>query len=336
MCCWSSTAKRLRRPWLERVIMDRARILVVGSHIPGLFMRVKRPPVPGETVIGWGYQEPMDGGKGSNQAIAAARLGGRVSFVGCVGKDRIGDEGLRWMAEAGVDTGHVRQSERSASGIGFILLDESGVPAMVSSLGANAEITSNDVEITINSLNDTGVLLTQFEIPIPVALEAAEIARRRGLLVIINPAPAPETEIIGLDCANILVPNETEARLLLGLPLDQESDGVWLAQSLKKQSGARSVLVTLGERGVAGCDAEGSWQTTAPRVPVVDTSGAGDVFCAALAVALLADKPLRDAADWACQAAALSVTREGTIPAFPTDLEVEAFVLQNRGIHNAH
>src|SRR5579864_4933309 len=96
-----------------------ARIVVVGSHAPGLFIRVKHAPAPGETVLGWDYEEPVDGGKGSNQAIAAARLGARVSFVGCVGRDRIGDEGARWMREAGVDVAHLRRSETTASGIGF-------------------------------------------------------------------------------------------------------------------------------------------------------------------------------------------------------------------------
>jgi ribokinase len=112
-----------------------AEIVVIGSHCPGLFIRVKRPPVPGETVIGWDFQEPIDGGKGSNQAIAASKLGGMVSFVGCVGQDRIGEEGARWMVEAGVDITFLKRSATTASGVGFILLDEQGVPAMVSGMG---------------------------------------------------------------------------------------------------------------------------------------------------------------------------------------------------------
>ena len=312
------------------------RILVVGSHVPGLLLRLKRPPVSGETVIGWGYEEPIDGGKGSNQAIAAARLGGKVSFVGCVGRDRIGEQGEQWMIEAGVDISHLRHSPATASGIGFILLDEAGVPAMVSSLGANAEITLEDVEVSIADLSDTGVLLTQFEIPIPVALQALQFARQKGMLTILNPAPALESNLSGLDRADILVPNETEARLLLDLPVEQELDYTWLAQRLREHTGASVVLITIGERGVVGCDMQSTWSVSPPPVKVVDTSGAGDAFCAALAVALVEGRSIREASAWACNVAALSVTRQGTIPAYPTRTEADAFIRSNVGNFEGH
>ena len=304
-------------------------ILVVGSHAPGFLLRVKRPPVLGETVIGWGYEEPIDGGKGSNQAIAAVRLGGKVSFVGCVGKDRIGDQAEYWMTTAGVDTTRLRRSPTTASGIGFIMLDESGVPAMVSSLGANAELTKQEVESAITGFEKAGVLLTQFEIPIPVALHAVRFARQQGWLTILNPAPAPETKLLGLDCADLLVPNETEARLLLGVPIDQEVENAWLAGELRDGTDAGAVLITIGERGVVGCDAQGVWTVSPPPVRVVDTSGAGDAFCAALAVALVEGKPVREASAWACTVAALSVTRAGTIPAYPLRVEADAFIHSN-------
>ena len=303
-----------------------ADILVVGSHCPGLFIRVKRPPVAGETVIGWDYREPVDGGKGSNQAISAARLGGKVGIVGCVGQDRIGEEGERWMVQAGVDVTFLKRSATAASGIGFILLDERGVPAMVSSLGANAELNEADIDHALAGMKGARVLLTQFEIPPRVALYSARAAHHRGLLTIVNPAPAPGERLQGLDCADILTPNKTEAMLLLGLPPGQKADPLWLASQLRQATGAGAVLVTVGERGVAGCDAEGSWAVTPPPVQVVDTSGAGDVFCAALALGLVEGRSLREASAWACGVAALSVTRAGTIPAFPTRLEVEAFL----------
>jgi ribokinase len=304
-------------------------ILVVGSHCPGIFIRVKRPPGPGETVIGWDFQEPADGGKGSNQAIAAARLGGKVSFAGCVGQDRIGEEGERWMVEAGVDTAFLKRSATTASGIGFILLDDRGVPAMVSSLGANAELNEADVDRALAGTKGARVLLTQFEIPLRVALYAARAARRQGMLAIVNPAPAPEEHLEGLDCAGILTPNETEAKLLLGLPPGQAAEPPWLAAELRQATGVPAVLVTVGERGVAGCDAEGTWAAAPPPVQAVDTSGAGDVFCAALAVGLVEGRSLREASAWACGVAAFSVTRAGTIPAFPTRPEVETYFHQN-------
>jgi len=305
-----------------------SQIIVVGSHAPGLFLRVKRPPVAGETVIGWDYQAPVDGGKGSNQAIAAARLGGSVSFVGCLGNDRIGDQGARWMAEAGVDLTYLKRTS-TATGLGFIMLDDNGVPAMVSILGANAELDVAVVEAALAGLPAGRVLLTQFEILPAVALHAARVARRLGMISIVNPAPAPETPITGLDCAGILAPNESEARLLLDLPTGHEIDPAWLASRLRAETGAQVVLVTLGERGIVGRDGEGGWTVTPPPTQVVDTSGAGDVFCAALAVALVEGKSIREASVWACIVATLSVTRPGTIPAYPTRAEADAFTRSN-------
>jgi ribokinase len=246
-----------------------------------------------------------------------------------VGKDRIGDQAKNWMTAAGVDTTLLRRSPQTASGVGFILLGENGVPAMVSSLGANAELTDQEVESAITRLDDAHILLTQFEIPISVALHAVRFAHQQGLLTILNPAPAPETKLSNLDSADILVPNETEARLLLGYPAEQEIDNLWLAGHLRENTGARVVLITIGERGVVGCDAEGVWKISPPRVKVVDTSGAGDAFCAALAVALVEGKSIREASDWACRVAALSVTRQGTIPAYPTRVEAGEFIRSN-------
>jgi ribokinase len=300
-------------------------IVVVGSHAPGLFLRVKRPPIAGETVIGWDYSEPVDGGKGSNQAIAAARLGARVSFVGCLGNDRLGNQGRVWMEQAGVDTRFIRRSD-SATGVGFILLDEQGVPAMVTCLGANEELTLEEVHTALEQLNGK-ILLTQFEIPLKVAIETARLAREKGMLTIVNPAPAAELPLDDLKVADILVPNESEARQLLGVTAAEEMDDLELANRLRGQTGAGSVVITLGGRGVVGSDSQGNWSVEAPLVQVADTSGAGDTFCAALACGLARGRDLRDATAWACRVAALSVMRPGTIPAFPTLAEVEAFSL---------
>ncbi len=300
-------------------------IIVVGSHTPGIFLRVKRVPRAGETVIGWDYQEPMDGGKGSNQAIAAARLGARVSFVGCVGRDRIGDTGERWMREAGVDTRWLLRSEKTASGVGFIMLDENGVPAMVTSLGASAELSESDVDRSLAAMKGASVLLTQFEIKPAVAIYAARTARLLGMTTIINPAPAVEF-MDGLKWASILIPNETEAKILLGMDPSAKIDPVILARQLREHSQAETVVVTLGEKGIAGADAAGEWLAAPPPVRAVDTSGAGDVFCAALAVGLVQGETVRQASRKACAIAALSVTKPGTIPSFPSREEAEAFL----------
>jgi len=303
--------------------MEDPQIIVVGSHTPGLFIRAHRIPVAGETVLGWDSQEPMDGGKGSHQAMVAARLGAPTSFVGCLGKDRLGQTAVEWLKADGVDLRHLKFSETKSTAVGFIILNDEGVPAMVSSLGANEEVDESLVELALADFSQARLLLTQFEIRPVVAIHAAQAARRNGLIAIINPAPAYPVDLAQLSAAHILTPNETEARVLLGYPAQAEASPARLAAKLRQRCGVECVMVTAGEQGVAGDEAGAAWQCRPPKVEAVDTSGAGDVFCGALAVALLRGRSYRQAAEWACKVAALSVTRPGTIPAFPTAREVE-------------
>jgi ribokinase len=300
-----------------------AQIVVVGSHAPGLFVRVQRIPLAGETVIGWDFQEPIDGGKGSNQAIAAAKLGVETSFVGCLGRDRLGQEAARWMGEVGIDLRFTSYSETCSTGIGFIILNENGVPAMVTSMGANEELDRQHVDMALKSLRGAKVMLTQFEIRPEVALHASSVARENQMTAIINPAPAAEIHPSQLSVADIVIPNETEAKLLLDFNPELEIDPYVMANELQEQSGVSCVIITLGEQGFVGIDQSGSWDGRTPEVDVVDTSGAGDVFCAAFAVGIARGWTYRLASEWACQVAAFSVTRAGTIPAFPTMEEVE-------------
>lgn len=297
-------------------------IVVVGSHAPGIFVRVQRVPLAGETVIGRDFQEPMDGGKGSNQAIAAAKLGMRTSFVGRLGKDRIGEEAVKWMKEVGIDLRHTTFSDTCSTGLGFIILNENGVPAMVTAMGANEELDHPHVEAALRSLHGAKVMLTQFEIRPEVALHAASVARENNMIAIVNPAPAAEIYPSELAVADIVIPNEAEAKLLLGYPPDMDVDPSVMVQELRDRSGVACVIITLGEEGIIGFDSSGGWIEPSPRVNVVDTSGAGDVFCAAFAVGIVRGWTYRAASKWACQVASFSVTRSGTIPAFPTADEV--------------
>ena len=303
-----------------------ANIIVVGSHAPGLLMRVERIPLAGETVIGWDFQELVDGGKGSNQAIAAARLGAQVSFIGCVGQDRLGDEAESWMRQAGVDTDYLFRSVSTATGVGFIILSAEGVPLMVTSMGANAELTEKNVADALSQFDNGKVLLTQFEIRPAVALYATKIGHEQGMLTILNPAPFADVSLSEFKNCDILVPNETEAMGMLGIdPSQKTRKPTELADELRQRCQIRCVMVTIGEAGVAVSDENGCVQILPPAVQVVDTSGAGDAFCAALAVGLANGQMLRDSAKWACKVAALSVTRPGTILAYPTLTETEAF-----------
>ena len=306
-------------------------IVVVGSHAPGIFIRVKAVPRAGETVLGWDFHEPVDGGKGSNQAIAAALLGKKIGFVGCVGMDRVGQEGEQWMRNAGVDTTWLQKLEGISSGIGFIVLNQEGVPAMVTSMGANAELTCAFVEQALGQMREASVLLTQLEIPVEVAIHAARIARQLGMISIVNPAPAPETWIEGLESASILVPNENEAKTLLGMDADSSPDPIEMAVRLRERSKSGCVMITLGKEGAVGSESSGEvWSIHPPAVPVADTSGAGDAFCAGLAVGLSEGMDLRRAAQWACSVAALSVSRKGTIPSYPTRDEVLSFMANHQ------
>lgn len=305
-------------------------IVVVGSHAPGILVRVKRIPKAGETVIGWDFHEPKDGGKGSNQAIAASLLGGKTSFVGCFGRDRIGEEGENWLHEVGVDTTYLKKHDTITSGVGFIILDENGIPAMVTSIGANAELTKDDVTQALQAMPSAKVMLTQFEMPIEVAIHAAKVAKSLGMVSIINPGPAPEKPINGLDSVSILIPNETEAQILLGQEPGTRFNADKLATDLKKYTGVSVVIITLGEDGFVGVDDEGIWKSDALKVEVVDTSGAGDVFCSAFAVGIINGSSIREAANWACKVASLSVTKPGTIPSFPTLDELNTFEVRSK------
>jgi len=298
-------------------------IVVVGSHAPGLFVRVERIPLAGETVIGWDYQEPVDGGKGSNQAIAAAKLGVKTSFVGCLGKDRLGQEAAKWMRDVGVDISFTSYCDTRSTGVGFIILNKNGVPAMVTTMGANEELDSQQVDIALKSLRGAKVMLTQFEIRPEVALHASLVAKENQMTAIINPAPAAEIHPSRLSVADIVIPNETEAKLLLGYKPELEIDPIVMANELRNKSSVSCVIITLGDQGFVGFDQSGSWGGKAPEVDVVDTSGAGDVFCAAFAAGIARGWTYRLSSEWACQVAAFSVTRAGTIPAFPTMEEVK-------------
>ena len=303
------------------------KIVVVGSHAPGITVQVKRIPVAGETVVGWNLEEAVDGGKGSNQSIAAARLGAPTGFVGCIGKDRRGAECERMLKAERIEISHLYKSDSVGSGAGIIILDEHGIPAMVTSLGANGDLTGQQVDSALAAYRGAEVMLTQFEIPAEVALHAARTARHYHMITIVNPAPAARIDLTDLAVADVLVPNQAEAQLLLDVEPKRRFDLELAAQELRSLTGVGVVIITAGEQGIFGADSEGVWSGLPPGVVVVDTSGAGDVFCAALAVGLTRRMHHRAASAFAGSAAALSVTKAGTIPSFPTSVELEEFNL---------
>jgi len=291
-------------------------VAVVGSYNVGLTIEVDRVPGGGETLLGKGFSQGP-GGKGSNQAIAAARLGARVRFVGSVGKDSYGDEALRIWREEGISADFVKRVGVH-TGLGFVLVGPSGENSIVIDPGANRELSPGDVEAARGAIEGCGVLLTQLEIPPETALAAARVARGEGATVILNPAPGMKCSSLDLSQVDILTPNEREFETLTGSPDLSGAKGVL-------SMGPRAVVVTLGERGAWVITKDGSALVPAPKVDVVDTTGAGDAFNGALAVALNEGEPLTSAVRFANYAGALTVTRKEVVPALPTRGELEEF-----------
>lgn len=305
--------------------MERTRVVVVGSHVQGLFMRVPHFPAADETVLGWDFKEALDGGKGSHQAIACARLGLPTSFVGRVGKDRLGDAGARWMAEAGVDLTYLARSETAATGCGFVMINPQGVPAITTAMGANEELSTADIDRAHPLLADARLVLVTFEIPVATALYALRCAKEQGAVTLLTPGPAeplPREALTGLD---ILIPNQPEANILIGRPADDSVAPAELAHRLQEYFRLQKVVITLGETGA--WVAEGAHQELTPafKVQAVDTPGAGDAFTAGLALGLAAGAPLVEAARFGCLTAARAVTVRESIPSFGTREEIVAF-----------
>lgn len=304
------------------------RIAVVGSFALGLTMKVDRFPGRGETLLGTGYRVDH-GGKGSNQAVACARLGARVSFVARIGCDTFGEMALELYRSEGVDATGVCRTSGAPTGVGFILVKAaSGENCIALDPGANELLTAEAVRESRGALASAHVVLTQLEIPAAAADAALEEGRARGAITVLNPAPArplpPET----LRRADILTPNETEAKVLLGHPADAGIPPGDLACELMAR-GSNHVVLTLGGDGALIVTEEKQTRVPAIGVPVVDTTGAGDAFNAGLAVALASGADLESAVQFAVVTGGLAVTREGVIPALPRREHVLACLARN-------
>jgi ribokinase len=277
-------------------------IALVGSINLDIVVGVDRHPAPGETVLGDDRQE-LPGGKGANQAVAAARLGAEVAFVGRVGDDDAGRRLRDGLAAEGVDVTHVRVDPDAPTGVALIAVDREGENTIVVSSGANARVSAADVEAARDVLANAAVTLVQHEVPEDAV--AAAIAAAGGT-VVLNPAPARPI----VAPVDVLVPNRGELEALAG----RAGDPVELARTL---DAARAVVVTLGDEGAAVIEGSRVERIPALRVDAVDTTGAGDAFCGALAQALDAGADLVDAARWAVRAAAASVTKPGAQGGLP-------------------
>ncbi len=295
-------------------------VLVIGSLNADLVVRTLRFPQPGETISGEDLQV-IPGGKGANQAVAAARLGANVSMLGRVGKDNFGDFLLDNLKSNHVDSQLVQRDD-SSTGTAIIIVDENGQNSIVLSPGANGKVSSLDVEHA--SFSAFSLLLLQLEIPTPTVLSAAKRAKEIGVRVLLNPAPAKELpgELIAL--ADFLIPNETELSLLTGMEVKDIPSAEKAARTLLER-GAHNVIVTLGSKGALIVNGETSTHVNTYAVDVVDTTAAGDAFIGGFAVSLDSSSKL-DAVRYACACGALATTRFGAQPSLPTKDDVEIFL----------
>ena len=289
-------------------------IVVLGSVNLDTVLRCAKLPQPGETVQGHALDQ-HPGGKGANQAVAACRLGAAVQFIGCVGDDEAGRTALAALSGEGVGTAGLR-CVAGPTGIALVLVEDAGQNCIALHPGANARLDCAQVEAHAGAIRGARVLVCQLETPQEATWHAVAIARAAGVRVLLNPAPAQALDPAHLAEVDVLVPNESEALGLARLAGHAPADAREAALQLRA-AGVGTVVVTLGEQGVLVADAAGLRSFAAPRVKACDTSGAGDTFLGALAVALGSGAALDAAVGWAQAAAALSVTRHGTMDAMP-------------------
>lgn len=297
-------------------------ILVVGSMNADLVVRSPRFPKPGETISGEDLQI-IPGGKGANQAVAAARQGASVSMVGRVGNDSFGPELINNLKRNNVDTSHVQTDSQAATGTATIIVDANGQNSIVLSPGGNGRVSPADVDNV--SFSDYKLLLLQLEIPIETVLAAARRAKENGLRVLLNPAPARQLPEELISLPDFLVPNEPELSLLTDQPVNDIAAAEKTAKALLER-GAQNVIVTLGANGALIVNKDITKHIPSFKVDVVDTTAAGDAFIGGLACALLQDKSLEDAVRYGCACGALATTKFGAQPSLPTREGVERFM----------
>ena len=300
-----------------------AEILVVGSLNMDLVIKADRMPLPGETIPGHGFQT-IPGGKGANQAVAAARLGGQVAMAGRVGDDDFGIALVENLSLQGVDTSPVQVDGEAATGIALIIVDQRGENSIVVAGGANLRVSPKDVDALAGLWPRAKLLLLQFEVPLETVSYAMAKAAHHGVKVILNPAPARVVSPQLLSQADYLVPNEIEASMLTGVEVRDLASAEEAARKLLGY-GVPVVIVTLGEKGALVVTGEQVVHVPAWQVDAVDTTAAGDAFNGGLAAALLQGFDLKEAVRYATCAGTLAATTFGAQTSLPTAGEVQAF-----------
>jgi len=302
-------------------------ILVVGSSNTDMIIKVPRIPKPGETILGGKFSK-VAGGKGANQAVAAARSGGDVTFVARVGQDMFGDNAIQGFEENCIVTDHVFRDPEAPSGVAEIFVSEDGENSIAVAPGANSNLSPQDIAKSEDAINSADILLMQLEIPLETVQAAADLAYKKGATIILNPAPATDLPNELLEKLTILTPNESEAELLTGIKVVDQASAEKAAKKLQNM-GVQKVIITMGKAGAYVLSDGFSGIVSGYQVDAVDTTAAGDVFNGALSVAIAQDKPLNEAVKFANAAAALSVQKLGAQPSAPNRAEIDKFIQNN-------
>ena len=305
--------------------MKPPRIVVVGSVNTDMVVKSQRIPAVGETVTG-GQFVMAAGGKGANQAVAAARLGAEVTLVARIGRDLLGDQAAANYQKEGILTDFLFRDAEQATGVALILVDARGENLISVASGANHALSPEDVQQAAERIRRADVVLLQLEIPLETVIFTAELAAAAGVRVILDPAPAPAGPLDAalLGHVSCVKPNETEAERLTGIAVGDEASAAQAAQKLLA-GGARSAVITLGSKGAFWTGEGRSGFVPAVSVDAVDSTAAGDAFSGALACALAAGQSLEEAVRYASLVGAISVTRLGAQPSLPTADEVRRF-----------
>lgn len=298
------------------------KVTVVGSYIVAAVMDTDRIPIEGETLIGRNYHV-THGGKGSNMAVCAARLGAESRFMGKIGKDNFGEQFVDLLKDEGVASDSVLYSDNLPTAIGFIIFSTTGSNIIVIDIAANGEFLPDDINDNEDVIRNSQVIVSPLEIPLQTALAAAKVAKSSGVRSILNPAPAVDLRKEDLSDVFALTPNETEGRVCLGLAPDDPICDDDLARALLRL-GAENIMLTVGEKGVIWVSKDGLKRIPALSVNVLDTVGAGDAFNAGLAVGLSEGKPVAEAIAFAVTAASLSTEHRETIDSYQHRQKVEA------------
>ena len=297
------------------------RVTVVGSFAVGLTIRAPRLPVFGETMFGTDF-DMGPGGKGSNQAVGVARLGAVSSLAAIIGTDKLAEIATDLYAVEGVDSRNVAAREERPTGVGFIILNEKGDNFIVLDMGANELMDAAFVDRAESLIAESDVVMTVLELPLTAAMRAMELGRRHGVCTILNPAPAAPLPADMLPLVDVLTPNESELRILLGLQADDPRSSRALAGELRSR-GAENVVVTLGRAGALILTDGIDTVVPAVKVDVTDTTGAGDAFNSGLAVALAEGRDLVDAVRFGVACGACACTSLGVIPGLPGRAEAD-------------